>query len=692
MCDRSSFRALLLAAGLGAACASAAAQAATDPLPATASVVASTGAAPPTQSTFTIAGPEDLTITLTDLAQPQALTALNVAITQGGTLAASYTLSTQTPTTTLAGANGSYTIAVFGVPNAGSGAGTFSVCVAPSSAPANCLLPGAASLDGNVASFAGSISAPSAAANAALSTNTFTLVVPAPGGSYTFNYADLAFPVALSSSNTLQPNPSLGLFSGSTPVTGGLGFASGTSFSLSPGTYTLLAVGLADATAQVGSYGLTVSGPAGTLLNVTVPVGQLGAPTAVVNPAQQSLTLAVTDYAFPGALTQARAMLTAGGAELLSTSAAGGPVTSSIGAGTLQLWTYAAPGATAGTYSVDVAAGTTDLMLSAYGVAQSTSNYAYAFVTPALTANTAYQAAAVDLQFPSTLSALSFAVAVDGAVTPQSGGGPSISFTPAKAESAAVLVAASTPASGAITGNGLFDVNVQTAANSPQLVFDQTQAVSSTPGFFSTQALTIGSAGNYGATLTDQMFPAPFSNLALAVTQGSLIVGKIFGGGTFSFTATPGTYQLTFTATPASAQEFGLYTVGVTYGAPSVTLTSSASSTNTGSSVTLNWTVANATACTASGGAFTGSIAPANGSQSVVVSATTTYMLQCSGPAGTDSATTTVTATPASSGGSGSSSGGGGGALDLTALAFWGLAAAAAVCRRRRGAPVRARA
>jgi len=689
MCNGSSLRALLISAGLVIACAGAAAQAATDPLPATTSVVASTAAAPPTQSTFTIAGPEDLTITLTDLAQPQALTALNVAITQGGTLAASYTLSAQTLTTSLAGANGTYTISVFGVPNASSGAGTFSVCVAPSSAPANCLLPGAPSLGGNVASFAGSISAPSAAANAALSTTAFTLVVPAPGGSYTVNYADLGFPVALSSSNTLQPNPSLGLFSGSTPVSGGLGFASGTSFTLSPGTYTLLAVALADATAKAGSYGLTVSGPAGTLLAVTVPVGQLATPTAVTNPAQQSVTLTVTDYGFPGALAQASAMLTAGAARLAGTSAAGGPVTSSIGAGTLQLWTYAAPGASAGTYAVDVAAGTTDLALNAYGVAQSASNYAYAFVTPALTASTAYQAAAVDLQFPAALSALSFAVAVDGAVTPQSGGGPSISFTPARAEPAVVLVAASTPASGAITGNGLFDVSVQSTANPPQLVFDQAQAVSSTPGFFSTRALTIASAGNYGATLTDQMFPAPFGNLALAVTQGSLIVGKIFGSGTFSFAATPGTYQLTFIATPAASQQFGLYTVGVTYGAPSVTLTSSASSTTAGSSVTLSWTVTNATACTASGGAFTGSIAPANGSQSVAVSATTTYLLQCSGPAGTDSATTTVTATPASGGGSGSGSGGGG-ALDLTALAFWGLAAAAAVRRRWHGAAVRA--
>jgi hypothetical protein len=685
MCDRWNFAGLLPTLGLFGLWSSAAAQA-PDPLPAATSVTVSAGAAAPTQSTFTVAGPEDLVVTLTDLAQPQALTSLSVAITQGATLAAGYTLSTQTPSTTLKAANGSYTIAVFGVPNASVGAGTFSVCVALSSAPGNCLLPGAPSLGGNVASFAGSISAPSAASDPTLSTSTFTLVVPAPGASYTFNFADLAFPAALSSSGTLTPNPNLGLFAGSQPVTGGLAFSSGTSFSLSPGTYTLLAVAQADATVKAGSYGITVAGPAGTapLLDVTVAVGQLGAPASVTNPTLQSLTLSVTDYAFPGALAQASAMLTAGGSKLISTSATGGPVTSSIAAGTLQLWNYAAPGATAGTYGIDVAAGGSDLRLAAYGVAQSSSNYAYAFVTPALTANTAYQGAAVDLQFPSSLSALSFAVVHDGLVVPQSGGSATIGFTPTASRSAVVLVAASTPASGAMTGDGLFDVNVQTAASSPQLVFDQTQAVSSTPDFFTTRTLNVTAAGSYNATLTDLQFPAAFGNLALAVTQGAQIVGKIFGGGTFSFTGTPGTYQLTFVATPQSAQEFGLYAVAVTYAPPIVSLTPSATTVMAGSSVTLDWTTTNATTCTASGGAFTGNITPGTGSQSIAVSATTTYALQCTGPAGTGSASAMVTATPAGGGGGG---GGGGGALDPAALALLGLGAAAAA--RRRFAPTR---
>jgi hypothetical protein len=314
-------------------------------------------------------------------------------------------------------------------------------------------------------------------------------------------------------------------------------------------------------------------------------------------------------------------------------------------------------------------------------------SYAYGFVTPALTANTAYQASAVDLQFPSVLTALSFAVAHDGVVVPQPSGSSTLNFTPTASRPAVVLVSASTPASGALTGNGLFDVNVQTTGDLPQLVLDQTQVVSSTPGFFETRSLNIATPGNYDAALTDLQFPAAFGNLALAVTQGGTIVGKIFGGGDFTFPATPGTYQLTFVATPQSAQEFGLYAVSVLYAAPTVSLKSSATSAAAGSSITLNWTTTNATSCTASGGDFTGSVTPGTGNKSVTLSATTTYTLECTGPAGTGSGSATVTATPASGGSNSVGGSHGGGALDGGALALCGLAAVAAARRRWRSAP-----
>ncbi|MEJ0005154.1 MAG: hypothetical protein WDM77_01865 [Steroidobacteraceae bacterium] len=650
MSDRWKFRALLLlagACGLGSYVAQAA-----DPLSPTTSLVASAGAAAPTQSSFTITTPEDLVITLEDLQNPHALTSLSVAITQGGQLTAGYTLSSETPTATLKAASGTYTVSVFGVPDATAGAGSFSLCIAPSNSPTSCLLPGAPTVGGDVASFAGTISAQNASQNSTLSTTSYSLIVPSPGGFYTITYADFAFPVSLSSSGNLSPNPNLGLFQGGQPLIGGLGFSSGTSFNLAPGTYTLLAVAQADPTVMAGSYGITVSGPAGSapLLDVAVPVGQIVAPSSISNPNLQSLTLSVTDYAFPSALSQAEAMLTVGGSKLLGTTFAGGPVTATAGAGTLQLWSYATAASTAGTYGIDVATMTSDLFLAARGVAGSGGSFAYAFVTPSLTANTTYQAAAVDLQFPSALSAISFAVAHDGMVTKQTTGNATLAFTPTTSRPAVVLVSASTPTSGTAASDGLFDVNVQTAASSPLLIFDQTQAVSSTPHFFDTRTINIATAGSYDVTLNDLKFPAAFGSLALAVTQGGQIVGKIFGGGTFTFAPTAGNYQLTFVATPQSTQQFGMYGVAVQYAPPTVSLTSSAASAVTGSSITLSWTTTNATSCTGSGTGFTGNFTPGMNSQSVTLAATTTFTLQCTGPAGSNSGSTAVTATAASSG------------------------------------------
>lgn len=663
---------LLQALGLGLA--SIGLAHAADPVPATASLVASSGAATPVQSTFTIAGPQDLVVTLTDLKNPAAFTSLGVTVIQGGQLAASFNLSAQTPKANLPAANGTYTISVFGAPDATAGAGTFSICVAPSATPANCLLSGAPTPGGNVASFTAAINATPGAQTATLTTTQYTLTVTA-GGAYTVNYADLNFPVALSSSGTLTPNPNLALFSGANLV--GAAFASGTTFNLAGGTYTLLAVAQADATAKSGSYGIRITGPA-TLLDVTVPVGQLTAPSTVNNPTSQSLSLAVKDYAFPGVLGTAGAMLTAGGTKVLAATAAGSPAAASAPAGALQLWTYAAAASTPGIYSVDLSAGASDLYFNAYGVAGSAGNKAYAFVTPALSANTAYQASAVDLQFPSILSALSFAVAHDGIVTAQSGGAPTIDFTPAANGAAVVLVSASAPASGSQTGNGLFDVNVQTKASTPQRIFDQTQAVATSGSFFDSRTVNVDTAGNYNVTLSDLQFPAAFGNLALAVTQGSQVVGKIFGGGNFTLTApNPGAYRITFLATPQTSQ-FGVYSLSMLYALPSVTLSSSASSAMTGSSVTLSWTTANATSCTASGGNFTGAISPGSGSQGVKLDASTTFKLSCTGPAGTASGQTSVTATAPTAGKSG-----GGGSLDAGALGLMGLAATAAARRRR---------
>jgi hypothetical protein len=649
-----------LAAALLAGCALGAWAASTPPIPPEARLVAASGAPSPSSQSFTIASAEDLTVTLTDQKVPAPLASATVVVTQGDALvgSATYSAPATSATFSISKASGAYTLWVFGTPNASFSAGTFTACVAPTSTPSACI---------QSASLAGIVSAPSSASNPTVSTLSTTLQVTT-AGAYTFNFADLQFPAVLSTP------PDLALFQGSNTVQ--LSIASGTAITLNPGAYTLLGIAQADPTARAGLYGLTITSPGGAapLLSIAVPVGLTPPATSFDNPAAQSVTLKLTDFAFPGALASGGALLTAGGTAVAQASTTGGAVTQSAPRGALQLWVYASAGATPGTYEADVTAGATHLSTTAGGVAPSGSTtFAYGYVSPSVAAGS-YQATLADLQFPSALSSVSFDVAQGGTVLKSSAAAATVDIT-AAAGPVVFLVSAQTPPAGSTSTNGLFDVSLKTSAASPQIEFDKTQSVSGTPALFDSQPLTIGVSASFDATLADLKVPAAFDNLALVVSQGSTVFGKIYGGGTFSFPAAPGTYQLTFVASPASGLDYGLYGTAVSFSAPTITtFAASASSAATNSPITLTWATANATSCTGSGGSWNGSTT--SGSASVVLSATTTYTLSCTGPGGSASKSVQVTAT-ASAGG-----GGGGGSLDPRWLAV--IALIAAWGRRRR--------
>jgi hypothetical protein len=621
-----------------------------DPLPAETRIVAAAGAAAPTQLTFTVSPAEDLVVTLTDLQVPGPLASANIVLTQGGAIAGMAQLAAPATSAnfSLPGASGNYTLYVFGVPSANYSVGTFTACVAPQASPANCI---------QSASLSGNITAESTASDPTISTLSANLTVTT-AGSYTFNFADLIFPVALN----VQPN--IALFQGSNPIQ--LGITSGTALNLSPGAYTLLGIAKADQTVKAGLYGITISGPAGTaaLLDQAVPVGLTNAAAPFNNPAAQSVTLSVSDYGFPAPLASASALLTAGGSVVGTASAAGGAMNFMAPAGGLELWTYGNAGGGTGTFSADVSGGGADLYTTAQGVGPSGSSYAFAFVSPPLAAGS-YQATAADLQFPSQLAGLSFAVAQNGLILQQSATAATLNFN-AAAGNVILLVSAQTPSSGSVSGNGLFDVNVQSTGASAQLLFDKTQGVSSTAALFDSQTVNLGVNASFDVNLADLAFPAAFQNLSLVVSRGSQVLGKIYGGGMFSFGGTPGSYQLTFIATPAAQQQFGMYGVSVVFSPPVVTLTSSVSSAAANSLVTLNWTASNASSCTASGGNWSGSKAASSGSEGVVLAATTKYTLTCTGAGGTTAQSVTVTATtPAASGSHG-------GGIDLELLAMLG--------------------
>jgi hypothetical protein len=643
----------------------------TDPLPAETRLATLAGAAAATEETITIASATDLVITLKDLQVPAALSTASVVVTQGGAIigasppgsgSATLVAPATSATVSINGAVGTYTLRVLGQPNANSSIGTFSLCVAPKTSPASCIA-------GD--SLVGNLSTPGAASNPTQSTVSETLTVNT-AGNYLVSYADDQFPVILGTA------PSVALFQGSTPI-GPTPLPSGTSVALTPGTYTLLGFAAADPTAKAGLYGIAITGPAGVvpLLNSSYPVGVMAPASPATNPNSQTLTLKVTDFVFPAALASASALVTAGGVSLGAPSTAGAPSSFTAPAGPLQVWTFATAGTDAGTYEVDLTSASASLLQTAAGVSNGNS-HAEVFLTSSQPSGTlaagAYHATATDFQVPSTLSGLQLAVAQNGVIVAKgtaSGAPLASTFTfPAATGPAILLVDAVTQSGGS---DALFDVNV-TTTDGATLEFDQTVGVSQS-NLFDSQTVNLA-AGNFNVKLTDLMFPAQFQNLVLVASRGGTVLGTTFAGGAFPINPTvSGSYLLTFAATPAAAQQYGLYAVQIANAPPTVTLSASPTSVASGAMTTLSWTTMAASTCTASGGTFTGNEATGSGSAMVTVAATTTYTLSCTGPGGSGSASVNVTATTAPA-----TTHGGGGALDAWVLGVLALVVSA---RRR---------
>jgi len=609
--------------------------------------------AAPAEYSFTAATAEKLTLTLTDFVTPAAFGSLQVAVTLADKLVGSAMVDPTTHVATVAipAATGDYTVDVIGTPDTTQGYGSFGVCVAPatSSCPA-----------GEIAAYSSSgilftPAAPSTTPSSALKTSFKSTA----SGTYSVTITDDAFPAPLSTTSPLAG----GIALGSTPVAT---LAAGTTqVTLAAGTtYTLIVGAVADANLKAGLYGIRITDPSGAaVFDRTQPVGTLPASTIVDNSTAQALGLKLTDFDYPAALAHVGVAVTEGSTALAQLTAPGALANIQAPAGSIEIWQYAVAGAQPGVYQVSLTGGTASLYSATPVVnpAAASGSTAYAFAATLPSAGS-YSLVVTDFQFPSALQSISATVAQNGTVLTQSANG---GFT-APAQGAVIVVVDAQPPP---SGSGIFDVTVQTSGTSPQILLDQTQVVA---GQFTTQTVNLGTSGSYSATLTDLAFPATFQELATVVSKGSTVLGKVYGSGTFQFSGTPGQYVVTTVATPGS-QNYGLYSLRVASSVPTVSLAASASSVAAGGTVTLTWSSANATACTASGGAgWTGNQAT-SGTLAVVVSATATLALSCTGPGGSATQSVTVTATPASSGG-------GGGSLDLGMLA----ALAALVLARRR--------
>lgn len=607
--------------------------------------------AQPSEYAFTAANAQALTVTLTDFATPAAFVSLQVAVTLDDAVVgtpASVDPTTHTATVSVPAAAGNYVLHVIGTPNSTQGFGSFGVCVAPTASPTSCIA---------ADSYSGNIQIPATASTTGTSTlNTnFTSTV---AGNYTVTMTDDAFPAAL------QSGSSAGILLGATPVQVNIPPGTPTQVPLAAGTsYELLVVAIANATVQAGLYGIKITDPTGaTVFNRTIPVGTMPASTIVDNTSAQGLNLTLTDFAYPSALASVGVAITEGSTSLAQLTAPGSLSNFVAPAGSIEIWQYAVAGAQPGVYSVALSSSSASLFSLTKVVnpaAITTQSYAFAVDLPS--AGT-YNLVTNDFQFPSSLQSISATVAQNGTVLPLTSG----NFT-AAAGYVVVVVNAVPPQS----GNGIFGVTVQTSGSSPTILLDQTQAVG---GVFSTNTINLGTSGGYDVTLTDLGFPTTFQNLALVLSRGSQVLGKIYGGGTFSVAGTPGQYVLTFVATPnstgaASTQNYGLYSIRMASSPPSVVFTAGASSVTADQTVTLTWSSTNATSCTAAGSsAWTGPEAT-SGTLAVIVSETATLTLTCTGLGGSAAQSVTVTATAAAT-----KSGGGGGELDawmLAALGIW---------------------
>jgi len=612
--------------------------------------------AAPVEYSFTASTAQALTLTLTDLQTPAAFSSLQVAVTLGNALVGSATVNPTTHVATLSipAATGSYTVNVIGTPallaNSSQGFGSFGVCVAPAASAASCVA---------AYSFSGNIQTPATTSSTGTSTLN-TNFTSTTAGTYTVTVTDDAFPAAL---QVVQG----GISQGATPI--GSVAAGATQLTLAGGTsYQLLLAAIANATVEAGLYSVQITDPSGAaIFSRTLPVGTLQAATIVDNTTAQPLTLNLTDYGYPAALAGVGAAVTEGSTSLASLTAPGTVANFMAPAGSISIWQYAAAGSQPGVYGLNLAVyqsgGTTGSSL--FSTTQvvnpaSVSATSYAFVATIPSAG-AYTLIANDFQFPSAFQSISATVAQNGTLLQQTSGG---NFTAVQGP-VVVLVNATPPQS----GSGIFGVTVQTSGTSPQILLDQTQAVGAV---FNTQTINLGTSGGYEVALADLGFPDNFENLAVVVSRGSQVLGKIYAGGTFQFTGIPGSqYVVSIVATPGS-DNYGLYALNIASSAPTVTFSASPTSVTAGGTTTLTWSTQNATSCTAGGStAWTGSQST-SGTLAVAVSATETLTLNCAGPGGSASQSLMVTATaaPAKSGG--------GGSLDWGLLAMLGAGLLAA--------------
>ncbi|HEY6922044.1 MAG TPA: hypothetical protein VI653_01150, partial [Steroidobacteraceae bacterium] len=531
---------------------------------------------------------------------------------------------------------GTYTVHAIGVPGTAAGSGPIGIQITNTA-------------DGSsVDSYSATLALPAGGIpnNDAVINDSFSV---ATTGTYQVTLTDFQMPQAL-------PTLTLAITQQGGSLVTTLSTAGSTPVTLTSGvTYQIFAIAQAGSSLNAGLFSAVVSG-ATTVYSKTVAVGSAASLGNIALPAG-SYTLNLTDLIYPSApLGQLGAVVTLNGAAIAQLNAAGSkPFTTT--ADTYQIFALGVPATPtgAGSYAVTIQPPTGPAVWSAaraVATAGGTTS-AYTFNTTVQSAGS-YTANIADFKFAAAFTSLSAAV-VQGNSTLGT-----MANAAGAADTSATVAAAAGPLSFLVfaqadPAGSLFGVNLVGSGSSP--VFQANQGVGE---LFGTEKVTVTTWGSYSVIVNDLSFPTALTGLNVIATQGITRLGTVYTGGAFSFNATPGDYTINVIAQPGGTDNAGTYhlAVGPTPPAPTVTLTSSATSVTSGGTVTLTWSSQGATSCTATGGSFTGSQALSGSVTTAAITAATTFSLTCTGTGGSTTQSVTVGITASSPGG-GSKSGGG---------------------------------
>ena len=598
----------------------------------------------PIEKTLTIQTAGQYDVVLTDLQQPAALAAVRLAVTNGTTVV----LTATAPGTFHFDATpGTYVVRVVGALDTGKSSGAVGVQVK-------------ATTGGQVALEFVSLLQLQAGVIPPDTRVFETDISIATAGDYEVALTDLQLPAALA-----QLRVAVTVAGGSLAVT--LDNPGVATFTATPGTYHLTAIGQADSALEAGLFSVRVRSVAtgAVLLSDVEPVANV---TKIGDAALGSgaRTLTLSDLAFPIALTRSAVVVEQNG-QAIARLAAPGTTTFTSPGGTCEVFAVAVPATPpgVGSYGVDIrpsgGAAEFSTVLTAGDAAGTTPAYSFLIDVPSAGS---YQLKLADFQFPTAFASLSVAAVQDGVLAGTASSAGPLNLTLAAGKVFVVVAAQTQPGAAALFGLTL------APAGSAATMFETTQGVGRS---FSSRKITIATAGSYDASVVDVGFPVNFIDLAAVVTRGADRFGSIINGGTFSFTAaTAGDYIVSFLAAPApvqagAKQNAGTYGISVapTPPPPTVSLTASATTVVKGQTVTLTWSSQNATSCTASRD-WAGTKAVSGNETTAALQAPVTYTLECANAGGAKaSASVSIDVTAAAE-----NKKGGGGALDELLLAL----------------------